>query len=258
MELKLELALFFVFTFIIGWLSFFIAISFNNLTFLLFLYLFAPAISALILTQFSDGGFKNVKNLFQKYFDKIIKKKIYFLAFFLIPFLFFFAGIVSDFLTNNFNLIFTGSPWYFIIISFIYLLFITSGEEIGWRGYALPRLLKQNDDWLVMSLLLGIIWGLWHLPIYLISGQTNSNFTYPLFLLFTIGITPIYTFIYRNTDESLLSVTIFHASSDIMPRILLFSSLTNTFWYLIVGLTWVMMFALYYINKRMKYKLIQR
>ena len=84
------------------------------------------------------------------------------------------------------------------------------GEEMGWRGYALDRLQNKYNA-LTSSLILGVIWAFWHLPLYLwpaASGREGMPFA--LFFLNVLIQTPIYTWLYNNTKRSLWPVMIFH------------------------------------------------
>jgi membrane protease YdiL (CAAX protease family) len=93
-----------------------------------------------------------------------------------------------------------------------YLLFdaITNGEEIGWRGYVLPRLQEKHNA-LVASLIVGVIWGLWHLPKFLAAGNTSP---FGWFMVKVIVEAVLYTWLYNNTKGSLLLVTLFHSSGN--------------------------------------------
>jgi membrane protease YdiL (CAAX protease family) len=86
---------------------------------------------------------------------------------------------------------------------------ITNGEEMGWRGYVLPRLQAKYNA-LISSLILGVIWAVWHLPKFL-PDNTSS---FGLFAIRTIIVTVIYTWIYNGTKGSLLLVTLFHAAAN--------------------------------------------
>ena len=82
---------------------------------------------------------------------------------------------------------------------------------MGWRGYVLPRLQTKYSA-LVSSLILGLIWGLWHYPKFLAPGNTTS---FALFMLDTTAKAILYTWLYNNTNGSLLLVTLFHAASNV-------------------------------------------
>ncbi len=86
-----------------------------------------------------------------------------------------------------------------------------TGEEPGWRGFALPRLLRRYTP-VKAGLLLGLVWSFWHLPLWLTSGLTPPDLLiYVLF--FNIGIislTLLMTWIFRRTSYSLVPMTIIH------------------------------------------------
>lgn len=99
-----------------------------------------------------------------------------------------------------------------------YLLFdaVTNGEEIGWRGYVLPRLQAKHSA-LVSSLILGLVWGFWHLPKFLGSG----NFSYFVFFMAdTVAKAVFLTWLYNNTGGSLLLTMLSHAAWNTASMVL--------------------------------------
>ncbi len=107
------------------------------------------------------------------------------------------------------------------LTTFLIILFIGGGlEEFGWRGYALDRL-QQGSNALVASLLLGLVWGLWHLPLHFISTTTQFHIPVWQFILRTMVAAILYTWLYNNTNGSLLIAILFHAinntSSALVP-----------------------------------------
>jgi uncharacterized protein len=97
-----------------------------------------------------------------------------------------------------------------LIVPFFLFDAIANGEEIAWRGYVLPRLQAKHSA-LGSSLLVGVIWGFWHLPKYLSHWDTTT------FVFFMAGITAravLYTWLYNNTKGSLFLTTLFHASGN--------------------------------------------
>lgn len=79
-------------------------------------------------------------------------------------------------------------------------------EEYGWRGFALPRL-QRSMSALWSAMLLGLVWGLWHLPIWLAYGSDI-----PVYLLLIIGHSVIMTWIYNSTGGSMLMAMLVHAA----------------------------------------------
>ena len=108
----------------------------------------------------------------------------------------------------------------------LYGTLVAAGEEIGWRGFALPELLKRHNP-LVATLIIGIFWGLWHLPLRWLS-PSSGNFTDAL--LYGMGFNAaagIYTWLHFNTRGSLLIASLFHAVYDV--TVILSSSLLGDF-----------------------------
>jgi membrane protease YdiL (CAAX protease family) len=96
------------------------------------------------------------------------------------------------------------------VVPFFLFEMVANGEEMGWRGYVLPRLQARHSA-LVASLILGLIWGLWHLPKYLGPEGIGS---FALGMAQMLGSAILYTWLYNNTGGSLLLVTIFHAAGN--------------------------------------------
>jgi uncharacterized protein len=100
---------------------------------------------------------------------------------------------------------------------------ITNGEEMGWRGYVLPRLQAKYSA-LTSTLILGVIWGFWHLPKF-IAHFNATSFTW--FMLHIMAFAVILTWLYNNTKGSLLVVAVCHAISNtvavFVPMVNIFS-----------------------------------
>lgn len=93
---------------------------------------------------------------------------------------------------------------------------LTSGlaEEPGWRGFALPRLQRQYGS-LLGSVILGILWGCWHLPLFLTAWQQGTSaLGICEFVLGTVSIAIIISWIFNHTRESLLIAILVHATVD--------------------------------------------
>ena len=92
-------------------------------------------------------------------------------------------------------------------------------EELGWRGYALPRLLNQFSP-LVASLILGFFWGVWHLPSFFISSLVQSSLSLPAFLLFGLITSILMTWIFQHTGGSVLAAVLFHYTVNLSLSII--------------------------------------
>jgi CAAX protease family protein len=103
-------------------------------------------------------------------------------------------------------------------VSFVVSLIIGGplGEEIGWRGFALPRLQRDQGP-LGGSLILGLLWAFWHLPYFWMPEWGTPKGTVldiVWFVLADIALTIVYTWVFNNTKTSLLIVILVHASND--------------------------------------------
>lgn len=84
-------------------------------------------------------------------------------------------------------------------------------EEFGWRGLALP-LLQRKLKPLWAGLLLGGIWGLWHLPAFLLSGTQQSEWSFAAFFTGCLAISVIATALFNQSRGSILLPAFFHFS----------------------------------------------
>ncbi|MFV0393206.1 MAG: CPBP family intramembrane glutamic endopeptidase [Coprobacillaceae bacterium] len=78
------------------------------------------------------------------------------------------------------------------------------GEEIGWRGYLQPLLLNRFESPLKTSIILGVMWGLWH------AGDYGEGIGFLLFVVFTICLSIIMTWLYYKANGNVLVAILFH------------------------------------------------
>jgi len=84
-------------------------------------------------------------------------------------------------------------------------------EELGWRGYALGRLQTRMGA-LTSSVVIGIVWALWHLPLFFMVGtsQNESNASFLAFAVAVVATSVLYTWLYNNTGGSIWSAVFLH------------------------------------------------
>ncbi len=219
-----QLLTFFVLAFAITWGGWLLLIAFrlisNALVVTLFYPGWGPAIAALVLTALV-GGKQGVRAFFSSFVRWRAGLQWYAVALFSFLLIVLVAIALSRLLFGTFP----GNPslatWYSSILWFLPLVLLhivlsALPEEPGWRGYALPRLLSRYNP-LVASLILGLIWGVWHLPNYTLLYPVGPlNFS--LFLLHAVALSILMTWVYVHTKGSLLiSGLLFHAAIDTAP-----------------------------------------
>ena len=100
-------------------------------------------------------------------------------------------------------------------------IFAGLGEEFGWRGFALPRLQARHPA-LVSSLIVGGLWGVWHLPLFLTAGTTQyqwrleAGWLLPV-LTYTVFVSAWsiqYTWVFNHTRGSVLVAAVLHGAGN--------------------------------------------
>jgi len=84
-------------------------------------------------------------------------------------------------------------------------------EEFGWRGYALERLLGRYNA-LKTSLVLGLIWSFWHLPMFYSNISGHEYMSFLPFVLFVCSLSILFTWVYNNTEGNLFAAILFHTT----------------------------------------------
>jgi len=87
------------------------------------------------------------------------------------------------------------------------------GEEIGWRGFFLPLLLQRSNA-IVASLIVAVVWFLWHLPHYHADGMEMSGLILTKYLIYTFALSLIHTWLFTRAQGSILIHVIFHNTAN--------------------------------------------
>jgi membrane protease YdiL (CAAX protease family) len=98
-----------------------------------------------------------------------------------------------------------------LVIYIVYMtLTVALGEEVGWRGYALPALQARYSA-LLASLILGVLWALWHLPQFFNPDTLYSNLPFVLFLAYIVPFAVLITWVFNSVGGSVLMAILMHA-----------------------------------------------
>lgn len=172
---------------------------------------FGPAVGAFTLTYLEDGK-KGVIRLLKRAIDYRIDKKWWIPTIFLMPVIIGGALLLSLFSGESMPELFWISNPMMIVVSFFWILFLGGPlqEEFGWRGYALDRL-QARWSALLSSIFLGTIWFAWHLPMFWITDELIYGKPMVGFWISDVFLAILMTWLYNNTNGSILVAMIFHA-----------------------------------------------
>jgi membrane protease YdiL (CAAX protease family) len=250
--------LFLLITFIWTWLFWLPSVLspegyFNQILFVLFIIGgYGPFVGAFSLTYINEGK-RGVMKLWKRFWSIKIEIKWLLITLLLFPVLYTVSSLLA-FLIQGDHTFFAwlAQPW--VIINYIITAFFAGGfsEEFGWRGYALDRFQVKLGP-IISSLIIGVIWSFWHLPIWFIAGDPRSIGGIPdffLFLLETACLSILFTWVYKNTNRSIFIAVIFHTIFNFMTFFIHLSEF-GVLIYLILFYVSVILVILYFIRKRL-------
>jgi uncharacterized protein len=177
--------------------------STSNPIFLLAVY--APGLSGIFLI-WRHYGLKGLGSFFRRL--TLWRAPIQWWLFLLlgIPAIVYAAAAIKGTITEPFRF----APWYMAFPALLQSLLLGPlGEEFGWRGLALP-LLQRRFSPIWASLILGVIWAVWHAPAFFMSGTPQSAWSIGPFFVGLIAITVIMTPLFNASRGSLLIAILYH------------------------------------------------
>jgi len=190
---------------------------------------YGPALAAIIVAILAYG-WQGLRELFGRLFRWRVGIQWYLIALFL-PVLITLLAIALNNLTGGVTPDFSAAGFPFgpaetplwqkiLILLLVFTLgFDGLGEELGWRGFALPKLLERYSP-LISSLILGALWAVWHFPYALSEGSFLSDVPLHWFFINLLAVSIIYTWIFINTNGSLLLALLFHAAGNVTSNLL--------------------------------------
>lgn len=232
---KHSLLFFLIFTFAISWITGFPTVfvpgKFEGLS---YLSNFGPALGALIVVGIAEGS-DGIKRLIRSLFQWRVKF-IWYLVVFLGPTLTMVTAVTIHYVFTGIGLAQSFPEWFsafpqhliMVVSVFIFMMVGIWGEEVGWRGFALPKLQEKYHP-LLASLILGAIWAIWHLPLFFIEGSQQAHQGMTFFFLATLGYSILYSWVYNGSKESLFMIWLLHSMNNatVSYTMLYFKPLTN-------------------------------
>lgn len=102
------------------------------------------------------------------------------------------------------------SPWYTVLPALAGSMFLAgTWEELGWRGVALP-LLQRRFTPIVSGLVVGVVWALWHLPAFALSGTVQSAWSFGPYFAGIVALSVIMTWCFNASNGSILVAWLIH------------------------------------------------
>jgi membrane protease YdiL (CAAX protease family) len=178
---------------------------------------FGPSIMGVVST-YRTGGKEAGRELWQRFFQaRRIPLRWWLLILVLFPAMAFMGDLIDSALGGNpppINTETLTSPTGFLGFLLLMILGGPLAEELGWRGFALDPLLERGSA-LSASLILGVIWALWHLPLFFIAGTSQAaiglgSTVFWLWHIQVVALSVIYTWVYNHTDRSILAAFLLH------------------------------------------------
>ena len=181
----------------------------------------APSLVAVALTAAREGG-AAVRTLLRRVVQANVELRWYVFAVGFMPGIKLTVALVHRVVVGAWPR-FGDESWVLMAGAILISMWVQAGEEIGWRGYALPKL-SQRVGLAPASLILGVVWASWHLPLFVVLDGDTLGQSFPLYLLQVVALSVTAAWLYWRTGGSLLLVMIWHAAvnntKDIVPSAL--------------------------------------
>ncbi len=172
---------------------------------LFYLAVYAPAIAALTLILYRTG-IDGIRRFLSRLLLWRVSIQWYFLLIVVVPAVFYVSAL---FKRGSYDTLFPFPSAQAYLVALLLMAIKGPIEEIGWRGFALP-LLQRTLAPIWAALVLGVIWAVWHLPAFLLSGTPQSAWSLTPFLMGTVALSVIVTPLFNTSRGSILLPAVFH------------------------------------------------
>jgi membrane protease YdiL (CAAX protease family) len=189
---------------------------------ILFLGVFAPSVVAISMTARSDGKF-GVLALLRRLVQANAGVRWYLFAISYMATVKLTVAMLHRIFLGTWPQ-FGAEPWYVMAVATIGSTIIggQAGEEIGWRGFALPRL-ATRFGYGIGSIVLGVMWALWHLPLFFVREGDKYGQSFIVYALQVTAISVAIAWLFQQTKGSLLLTMLMHSAinqtKDIVPSV---------------------------------------
>lgn len=170
---------------------------------------FGPFFAALVVTA-ATGGRQGLRSFFARFVRWRARPVWVLVSLLLLPTLMMTAILLYAFTAGTLSSLQFRDTWTTLPAHFVYSLIFAGalGEEPGWRGFALPRMQARYGS-LTASIVLGLLWAGWHLPLWWLNP---APMPYPIYVVALTLSTFLFTWLFNHTHGSVFYALLFHAS----------------------------------------------
>ncbi|SDK58549.1 CPBP family intramembrane glutamic endopeptidase [Natronorubrum texcoconense] len=170
-----------------------------------------PPISAVVVTRMTDGS-QSTRELLSRLLRWQVSWRWYGVAV-LLPGVVVISTLIFDSQIRGMNTPFPAPEFALLFVGMIVASSVIGGglEEIGWRGFALPRL-QSSLDALTASVIIGVVWMVWHAPLFVVPGAVQTDLPVLPFVVQGIALAVVFTWLYNSTNGSVLLAVFLHGS----------------------------------------------
>lgn len=210
-----SLVKFFLFTFAVTWACWIPVVVWSahantpRLAVLWLLGVFAPSLVALAFTARNEGT-SGVRALLGRIFQWRVGARWYLFAVSYMAAIKLVVALAHRMTTGSWPHFGNERP-VVMLVAILISTPVQAGEEVGWRGYALPRL-AERMGFARASILLGLIWACWHLPQFFLLGADTYGQSFPIWALEVTAFSVAIAWLYTHTNGSLLLAMLMHSA----------------------------------------------
>lgn len=182
---------------------------------------FGPSLAGFAVVAVSSNG-HGLRDWFARCLNWRVDWRWFALAFVFPPAIMLLAVSIHAFLGGSFPATIAADKIPLLILNFALVLAIGGplGEEFGWRGFAMPAL-RARMGWRAASLIIGLIWGAWHLPLFFVAGTAQSQMPILVFMLNILAGSVVFGWLCERTQGSVLPALVLHTSLNAWAGILI-------------------------------------
>lgn len=187
---------------------------------------YMPTLAAVLVAGWTEGR-EGIRTLFRKLFTIRVGLRWYLFAIFGMVGVYAFSIGLYNLMHHDAGLsLFSerlpqAPSWQvaLMVIPMFIAIGIVNGEELAWRGFAMPRLQKKYNA-LTASIIMGLIWSLFHLPLFFtMTGSSQTGMPFWSFTLSTVSLSILFTWMLNNTRGSVFLAYLFHAAQNTWSQV---------------------------------------